>query len=278
MPPWEEGNDKWGSLTIPDVYLKGTSQLYPTGTIFRKGLRTFIYTLTDAVFYAGGAGHCIAGYLVESCSQRKTLANSIITAALGAFTIKVNYGGACAKDAYAGGFIGIVMGTGLTVSLEGACSSFQIISNTKQDGSNHVTFTLDGPLPALYPADSDVILTEHPYAKVRSPQQNPFGMCVGVMINTHAGGKYLWVQTGGPCNMLHVNATFEGDEAYSIPFVVVGHTGNRIYNVTTDTIGGTSKAQCMQRIGHAYASNLDAADGSPTVSAFAEAIWLDIFS
>lgn len=278
MPPWEEGNDKWGNLALPDVYAKGTVQLYPTGTIYRKGLRTFVYTLTDAVYYQGPPNYRIAGYLMESCSERKDLGGKVITATIGENTITVNMGGACAKDAYAGGMIGIVMGAGLTVALEGGCSQFQIISNTKQDASNYVTFTLDGILPATYPTDSNVVITEHPYAKVRMPQTNPYTMCVGVLICTSAGGNYLWLQTGGPCNMIHCNATFEGDVVYSVPAHVVGASINRPVDGATSTTNAIEHCN-MQRIGNSYAStDIGGPGGAPADTKYTESIWLDILN
>ncbi|KKL57777.1 hypothetical protein LCGC14_2232000, partial [marine sediment metagenome] len=39
LPPWEGGQSKWTEYAMPDVYAIGTDQLYPTGTIFRKGIR-----------------------------------------------------------------------------------------------------------------------------------------------------------------------------------------------------------------------------------------------
>jgi len=277
MPPWEAANAKWGNLALPDVYAQSTTQKYPTGTIYRKGLRTFVYTLTDATYYGTAGAGIIAGYLMESCSEREDLANSVITAVAGANTITINMGGACTVNAYAGGMIGIVMGTGLALSTVGGCSQFQIISNTVQDASNYVTFTLDGTLPIAYPTDSDVVITEHPYAKVRLPQTNPYTMCVGVLIGTSAASTYLWLQTGGPCNMIHVNATFEGTEFYSVPFYVVGATGNRPVDGTTTTTNAIEHTS-MQKIGNSYASTDigGPVGGTPANTTFTETIWLDI--
>lgn len=282
MPPWEEGNDKWGNLDLPDVYAISTTQKYPTGTIYRKGMRTFVYTLTDATYYGeGGTAAIIAGYLMESAAERNVLSNSVISGALGANTMVVNMGEVLPANAYAGGFIGIE-GAGITRATVGGCQSFQIISNTAATltGSYYSTLTLDGNLARVLSASDDVLITEHPYAKVRFSQSGPYGMTVGVLVCTTAASSYLWLQTGGPCNMLHSEATLEGNEPCQVPIYAFYGASNRATgpgNVNT-SMGLQSGA--LQRIGYSYASSDigGPVGGTPTADTLSMSVWLTILN
>ena len=273
LPPYEPGQEKYQNLAIPDVYAIGSSQLYPTGSIFRKGLRTFIYAK-----YVSGVTVVGAGYCIESASELKDVTNGVISGAAGANTLIVNMGGAVAVNAYAGGMIGIKMGTGSGTTV-GRYSTYQIISNTVSDGNNRVTFTLDGTLVLALTTADDVVITEAPHALVRTTL-NLYGMCVGINLQTTVASQYCWLQTGGPNNMLSQLIALEGDTVNSIavynvagvPQVVAGGAAG------ASTLGGIEVAM-LQRIGYVYAStDIGGPGGSPANITVSPTVFLSIFN
>jgi len=283
MPPWEAGNDKWGNMALPDVYAKGTAQLYPTGTIYRKGMRTFIYTKCHATYYGqSGTAAIIAGYLMECGATITCLANSVITGVAGASTIKVDIDNAAyaiddlGVNSHAGGFLYVQMGAGLSLNVEGGCAPFQIISNTAEDGDGYVTFTLDGTLPVAYDTNSDVVIAEHPYAVVRHIVGDPYVMPAGVLLCTTAASNYLWLQTGGPTNCIHVVSTYEGDAAWC--YVCHAHGGAcqlvSGYNATT-TLSSVVYPASMT-IGWRYATSVIV--GTARDDSICQPIFLTIFN
>ena len=282
LPPWEAGNDRWGSVSLPGVnlYKSNTQQQYPTGTIFRHGLRTFVYTLTDPTYFGQkgtGDGSINAGYLCESASEMEIETNKVISGAAGAQTLIVNMT-TVAVNAYAGGFIGIKMGVG-DRQTAGRSSMYQIISNTVNDGSGHSTFTIDGALVIALTTADDVVITENPYAVVRSPFTGPYGMAMGVYLQQSYASRYCWVQTGGPCNFIPINASYQGAAAHEHIGYAVGGTFQTSEGTTDTTPGGAFSSTGMQRIGEQYAStNIGGAEGSPTDTTISPAIFLKIFN
>ncbi len=271
MPPWEAGNDKWGNLALPDVYEPSTTQSYPTGTILRKGIRTFVYTVLSSDATVVGAGFC-----PESTAEIDILTNAVISGVAGANTVRITRA-STPVNSYAGGFLGIKMGTG-GISTVGRYSSRQIISNTVQDGSNIVTFTLDGTNVLALTIADDAVLAEHPYAEVRTPATANYNMCVGVYIATVVVSNYIWVQTAGPHNMLSMIATFEGGDPNSVPvYAIAGNSQVSEGGVTGDATCNGIEGTSLQCIGHVYAStDIGGPAGSPADITIAPTVWLNI--
>lgn len=276
LPPWEAGNDKWDNVGIPNnVYAISTTQSWPTGTIFRKGLRTFIYTLYSSDVTVVGAGYCM-----EPTAELKERTNGVISGTAGANTLVVDMGGSVAVNAYAGGMIGIKMnaGGGTTV---GRYSTFQIISNTvSATSTNYVTFTIDGKLVLALTTSDDVVITENPYAEVRSPRTANYHMSVGINIQTVVASSYCWLQTGGPNNMLSQLIALEGDTVNSVavyniagvPQVVAGGTAG------ASTLASIETAM-LQKIGYVYAStDIGGPGGTPANITISPTVWLTIFN
>lgn len=275
LPPWEAGQDKWENLELPEVYVSGTKQKYPTGTIYRHGIRTFVYTKLVAGVTVVGAGYCL-----ESTAELKDVANGVISGAAGANTLIVNMGGSIAVNAYAGGFIGIKMGTGGGTTA-GRYSTYQIISHTVSDANNRCTFTIDGDLVLALGTTDDVVITEHPYAEVRTTLQDQlFGMGVGINLQTTVASSYIWLQTGGPSNMLSQLLALEGDTINSIavynvrgvPQVVAGGAAG------ASTLASIEVAM-LQRIGYVYAStDIGGPGGSPANITVSPPVFLTILN
>ncbi len=275
MPPWEGGNDKWGNLAIPDVNAIGTDQNYPTGTIYRIGIRTFVHSLTDATYYGEGGTQAIgAGYGMESASTFNDISAGVSSGTSGESTIIVDLGTSGLVNSYAGGFIGIKKSTGNRQTV-GRYSSFQIISNTVTS-SNLTTMTLDGTLPVDMATSDHVVLTEHPYSVCRHPTNGPYGMTIGYLVCTTVASSYLWLQTGGPHNMIAANGPFEGDSTYSIPVFSTAGTTNQPADGVTAQIGSNYTGN-YQIVGHTYSSTKSSgASGAGTVAGIGVAVWLTI--
>lgn len=282
MPPWEADNDKWGNLALPDVYAIGTDQQYPTGTIYRLGMRTFIYTKTDPTWFGGSGGAGIgAGYLMESTSEVLCLTDKVISGVAGANTLVVDLVTTKAANAYAGGFIGIKMAAG-GIGTVGRYSTYQIISSTVANVGNsyHSTITIDGTLVLTLTTTDDVVLAENPYAEVRGPQTANYNMCVGALLCTTVASSYLWLQTGGPHNIMPQILAFEGASANEIVvYSLAGVPQVQGSGVSGSTTLSSIDVGNLQRIGYVYASSdIGGPGGTPANTTIAIPVFLTIFN
>ncbi len=279
MPPWEEGQDDahWGSLDTPSVYTGSLTQKYPTGAIWRNGLRTFIYTLMDATYYGSGGDAVGAGYLSESMGEYVNLSNNVITATAGDTSLIIERSGTTVNQ-FAGGFLGIKNSTG-GFATTGRYAFFQILSNTVADGStDYVTFELDGALAISYATTADCVVSAHPYALTKHNQtpNEVYGMTTGVFTHTTVASEYCWVQTGGPCNLINPWATFEGAETGCVPVYAIGGTCNTTTSKAASTVASGYEAAAYQCIGWSYPST--DISGTPTNNTVAIAVFLSIFN
>ncbi len=279
MPPWAEGNDKWGNLAIPDVYAIGTSQMYPTSTIYRKGLRTFIYSKTASSGHGTGGLGIVAGACMEPTAEVLIVENSVVSGAAGSNVIGVTTSDSVGVNAYAGGQIGIREAGGLSVV--GGAMTFQIISNTAESGG--VTyFTLDGTLVNVFATTNDVVLAENPYAECRTNVNGNYHMTTGVNICTTVASSYLWLQTGGMNNMLIMMVAFEGAYPNGVPCYSIAGTPQ--IADTSDGVVGTATTSGiangnLQCIGHVYAStDIGGPGGTPADVSISPTVFLDIFN
>lgn len=251
MPKWAAANAdlEWGILAIPDVYTSTTAQLYPYGTIYREGLRTFVYTHLNSSATAKRAG-----YLVFTSATHKSLTNAIISGAAGASTLVVNYATSCAVNKYAGGYLGMKQ-----TNDQG---SYYILSNTVQDVSNYVTFTLDNSSgwKGAQATTGDVVLCEDIYSDVNTyVTGGQYAGYVGALMDeTMAAGEYGWVQTWGPHNMMSPDSTFEGDDTCQLDVFALRGAMQRNQTSTGNTIA-TYGYGSLQRIGFSLAGSAGSA-------------------
>jgi len=277
MPPWEEGNAQWGNLKRPSVYLGNTTQEYPTGTIYRHGLRTFIYTQMDATYYGTGGGAIGAGWVGSNSGEYVNLPNLVVEATAGDTSIVLERAGTTVNE-FAGGFIGIKNSVG-GWGTAGRFAYFQIISNTVADGDDYVTFELDGALVLSYVVGAaDCVVAAHPYAVTRLSQDASadYSMSTGIFTHTTVASEYCWIQTGGPCMAVGVWGTFEGTDTGSLPVYAVGGNVQTTMVKTSSLIAAGYEAVAHQCIGWSYPStNIS---GTPTNNSIAIAIFLTIFN
>lgn len=277
MPPWEEGNDKWGNLTTPSVYLGTTGQEYPTGTIYRHGTRTFIYTQMDATYYGTGGGAIGAGWVASTSMEYVPLPNLVVTATTGARTITLERAGTTVNE-FAGGTIGIKNSTG-GWGTTGRFAYFNIISNTVADGTDYFTLTLDGALVIPYVVGAaDCVVAAHPYSLTRLSQDASadYGMSTGIFTHTTVASEFCWIQTGGQCMAVGVWATFEGSDPGSVPIFAVGGNVQATMDKTSSLIASGYEAVAHQCIGWSWpSSNISS---TPTDCTTAIAVFLTIFN
>lgn len=236
LPKWFAANaepDLWKTLALPDVYATGSVQKYPVGAVYREDCRTFVYGKWSATTTVK-----TAGYLVCTVATFKDLADSVISGAAGARTLIINYGGACAVNKYAGGFLGI-KGTNYR--------SWQIISNTVQDGSNRVTFVVDGAIGNALATTDDVVLMENPYNEMRwyiTTDTRPY---IGATVSTITASYYAWIQTWGPHLMMSAFNSWEGADGNQFGvFAYHGSVQALPSNASGAVAGGAVVGACQQ--------------------------------
>ena len=280
LPPWEAGNDKWGNLALPDVYAIGTVQLYPTGTVYRKGMRTFVYSKCAATGYGTSGAGIMAGACMEPTAEILIKTNSVVSGVAGASVIGVTTSDSVTLNAYAGGQIGFIQAAGgLTTVGRGA--TFQIISNTAES-SNVTYFTIDGTLVNTFASGDDIVLAENPYAECRTNVNGNFHMCSGVNICTTVASSYLWLQTGGMNNCLIMMVAFEGAYVNGVPCYSVAGTP-QIADTSDGAIGTATTSGIahgnLQCIGHVYASTvIGGATGTPADVSVSPTVFLNIYN
>lgn len=235
MPKWYEGEKGWGNLALPDVYAIGAVQLYPRGTAYREAGRTFYYGK-----YSGTSTIKSAGYAVSTMATFKDLGNSVISGTVGGNTIVINYGGSCAKNKYAGGYLG-VKGNNYR--------SWYIISNTVQDGSNYVTFTIDGTIPSAVATTDDVILMENPDAEWRwyiTSDNRPY---VGVTTCSIVVSEYTWLQTWGVHMQCAVFDSFEGQDSNQFGVFIYHGSFQSVPTTTSGVVANSIVVGAVQQAG-----------------------------
>ena len=255
-PPYFEGQVGWGNTKMPDVYIGKADQEYPYSTIFRNGMRTFVYTQMDGTYFGeevGGENLAIgAGYLSETSAEYVNLLNAVITGAAGSTEVRITRDATTANQ-FAGGFIGIKHSTSGRQTV-GRYSYYQILANTADDASDIVTFQLDGKIVLALTTTTDVVLSAHPYKVTRHLQSGPFGMATGVFTHTTVASEWCWLQTGGPCNLVLPWGTHEGTTGGSVPVYNIGGVAQQTTAINASTVYTNMEAPAYQCIGWSYPS------------------------
>ncbi len=238
LPKWHAGNAVgrlWaGGLKLPDVYLSQSTQLYPIGTVYREDGRTFVYGKWSATTTIK-----TAGYAVCTTATYKDLANSVISGTVGGNTIVITASGVTVNQ-YAGGYLG-VKGNNYR--------SWYIISNTVADGSDQVTFTIDGTIPSTVATTDDVVLMENQYSAMRwyiTADTRPY---IGVTTNTIVASEYTWIQTWGVHMQCAVFNSFEGLDGNQFPVYVYHGSFQADPTNTTYAIQGSTGASALFQAG-----------------------------
>lgn len=124
----------------------------------------------------------------------------LYTQVVGDRTVSVNAGKSVTKDELKGGYI--IIHTHHTYYYN---QNRLIIGNTKSDGSNYVTITVDGPWTIAIETAFGVETLRNPYGNVQlrtaplGTGGDGYSSVAGMpMCETTAANQYLWLQTWGP--------------------------------------------------------------------------------
>jgi len=241
MPPWIDGEEGWGNIAIPDPHVAMATQMYPRGTMFRKGSRSWVYSKLYTTTRTDAYGAYTAGLGLFSVAKPTTPTIVTGSAQLGEFTVTVD---TQTVNAFAGGLI-TIFEAGQPVCIRG------IVSNTA------TVITLDYALPGTYTSSATARLFPSPYRDVVIPgpshSANSWDYCPGIFNspldedgNVAAINDFVWLQTHGLCNMW-ASGTYEGGDAGERAAVVMGDGAAQ---VLSDTLIETLAR--FQRIGYLY--------------------------
>ncbi|KKL23120.1 hypothetical protein LCGC14_2428570 [marine sediment metagenome] len=260
MPPWIDGEDGWGNLQIPDFYIASAAQKYPRGTMFRKGIDSYVYTKLATTLRSGGVWGS-TGY--GGISQGQGLFSvakpagslTIVTATKGERTVTIS-SPALTVNGYAGGLLTLYDGTSQPLCIMG------VVSNTA------TVITLDGVLPGTYTAQSSALyqIVPSPYysviAEYNQGASTLFDYCPGIFIsrfdeggNAPAADDFVWLKTAG---LVYMWATLRqaGGTGGERVATIMGDMGAIVSDAGEGTYVG------YQRIGTLFPSTGDSAVGS----------------
>lgn len=263
MPPYIGGEVGWGSLELPDVHLASAVQLYPRGTMFRKGEDSWVYTKLAATARSGGV-YGTSGYggisqgqgLFSVAKPAGTL--TVVTATKGEYTVTIS-SPALTVNGYAGGLLTLYDGTSQPLCV------LRVVSNTA------TVITVDAALPGTYTAQASTTyqIVPSPYYSVIAPgplqgASTLYDYCPGIFISHFdeggsepAANDFVWLKTAG---LVYMWATLRaagngGGERLAI-----------IQGTGCATIWDENESAFMgyQRIGTLFPSSGDSAVGSGT--------------
>lgn len=244
MPEWIGGEVGWGNLKIPDPHVAMATQMYPRGTMLRRGDRSWVYTKLYTTTWADGYGGFTGGmglFSVAQDSSGLTIASG--GAVLGESTVTVT--DTLTVNAYAGGLLTMFEAGQPVVSM-------RIIENTA------TVITVDGNLPGTYTASATIHVIASPYHDVvmvglsRSAGA-AHDYCPGIFNspldedgNVAAINDFVWLQCWGLC-FIWASGTYEGDAGGERTVVMMGDGAPQ---VISDSLIETYA--CFQHIGHLF--------------------------
>ena len=263
MPKWFSGETEgvWGNLALPNIYEATSTQSWPRGTIYREGMRTYVYGKMDSTL---GGAYTHAGYVPITYATYKDIGSDGMQAGSASTTAcTVNYGEACAVDKYAGGILGFY-GT--------YYGQRYIVAQAVADASYDMVLTLDQAMQGTMATTDEILLHEAIYKTLRLYVTAEYAPYVGVLMHDVIGAsEYNWLQTGGPHGMTFYHSSAEGGDA--MQFMVVAYHGTTQIHPsnTASAVIGSTESGALQWIG--WRSTYTTADmgGGQT-------IWLSILN
>ena len=226
LPPGVAGQEVTNAV-LP-TNLKGTTtQLYPLGTKFVSGLRTYYYCYfsgtanTEWGAYKAKATNTVAVAPTQSTS---TQADGTIAGAEGSkyvtVTIDTEIGvlatGVLSANELAGGFIVIGNGEGQHPQMR------QIVSHPAlATTGGSLTLELDMALTtAVTEGTTTIELMESPFYCIKADGNGgDYVTFIGIPAENYSSGSYGWVQTWGPCWITSNSQTCDSARDRTIVFV-----------------------------------------------------------
>lgn len=235
-----DGSTGPGNLKIPNIFEEDSSPLYPIGTRLVLGDRVFRYSyFPEAITYAhagvisytGKIGSAVDSYDAEQPA--------------GTYEFKVNgtSTGTPALNYYAGGYI--LIGTAVNaVVMRILKSTASALGDATYPLIQTVILTLEQGIPDAIAANTDCDIFPNHYADVRmafgsvnTANMKPF---VGIPPRIFTAVRYGWIQTWGPCFIVHNVADAIGDTSFwrQVTFV-----GDGSLEALHESIGDTQSNQ-----------------------------------
>lgn len=190
LPVWKGGEDSIDrSLEVPDVYVLDAVQKYPIGTKFVDGDRVFHYGYCYSKSSDPGRA---SGGMKNLAEVKETTTKALTVEPIGETEIEI-VDTESALNQWAGGYYMPYVTTGL--------STYRILSNTATSGG-HVTLTLERGLLVASIAGMTIRISQNQYSKLSCELPNAgayYASSMGVNLVEAAAGRWLWIQTYGPC-------------------------------------------------------------------------------
>lgn len=238
MPRWYAGESDdavWGNLDLPNVHAIGDTQLYPRGTAYREGERTFFYGR-----YTSDTNLKTCGYLMVTNALHVPLADGIQSGAIDSNSIVITHAAAAVVNFYAGGFIGI----------KGSLYTSRYIIASSVMADSLITLTVEGTLPSALVTTDDYALMANPYREFEWYSAADTRPYVGVSMITNVVSEYAWLQTWGVHACMHPFNSWEGGDGNQMGFYayhgsVQQHPDSTSSVVNVDADGATQQAGVM---------------------------------
>lgn len=177
-----------------DPFSESSTQLYPLGAKLEYGDRTFRYAKLDSSNV--DAGKLLQTRVAEANHRDRSVSSAV---SAGASTITVNLGTpAAAENEYSEGYLHInaVAGNG---------QLFRIKSHPAHpaDTTADVVFTLYDKVKTALTGSSKADLIHSSYHNLIVAPAAETGAVSGVTVIDMTASNYGWIQTSGPCSILH---------------------------------------------------------------------------
>ena len=242
MPKWFQGQSGWGNLALPDVYAAGTTGLYPSGTIYREGDRTFVYTKMGAT---NDSAYRSAGYMLRTKAAYASTSSGMQTAVADATSVVVNTGGAHVVDVYSGGMLG-VYGTSYGSRFIVASG----VADTSTTVNYDMTLTLDVGFPVAMATTDNITLTPNIYDEVNAYVTEEYSRYIGMIMHHQVTAtEFSWLQTGGCNGMSFYWGSSTGDGSTSGVTFYAYHGATQAHEDATSNLIGGAVSGAVQEIG-----------------------------
>jgi len=189
----------FNNLAIPDLSVPDTVQQYDLGTRFVFNGKTYHYAKTDTIDQPDRAAkNMLAEVITKAVLPSDTyLAGATEISITAGVADGIAGGGVVAEDELKGGQVvvfPVASPSSVNVFLRG------IIGNTGCLSTGPITVQLDAPVPVDLTINvCCVAAMASQYAAVKSYDSLEYNSVVGVATVAAIAGKWLWLQTWGPC-------------------------------------------------------------------------------
>lgn len=207
MPVWHAGEPEstWGKLAIPNPHANSsvgdTSQLYPHGTKFVDGDRTFYYGYMNTVYTGNKANLGCFNLNEQDTFTWGATAGVAGDTKVGILASTLDVDTTPAEDFFAGGWM---------MPRTNPYSSYRVIKSSLVDNTvvGEVDLWLDhGLVEAVTASQASCFLNRSEWTKLAQHWAGGinYATCPGVTLIDPIAGTWQWLQTWGPCYVVPYN-------------------------------------------------------------------------